>query len=207
MCSSKTPDRRETGYTFMNCIVRLLFVTLIFFPTNAIYADQFSANASYTVCFTPGDDCTHAITKTINQAKQSILIQAYTFTSYPIENALIKAKNNGVNVKIIMDKNQYSQFPKPILYLAKKKIPVWIDYSINGLAHNKIIIIDNKTVITGSFNFTKAAQNDNAENILIITDEKLAEKYAKNWQRRFQQSCDFSQSKCKTHLYKVSTAI
>jgi phosphatidylserine/phosphatidylglycerophosphate/cardiolipin synthase-like enzyme len=39
-----------------------------------------------------------------------------------------------------------------------------------------------KAVITGSFNFTKAAEENNAENLLVIRDKKLAEQYTKNWQ-------------------------
>ena len=62
-----------------------------------------------------------------------------------------------------------------------------IDY-IPTIAHNKVIIIDNKTVITGSFNFTRSAQKYNAENVLIIHDPKLAEKYTANWYKRASQS-------------------
>ncbi|MGC1855109.1 MAG: phospholipase D-like domain-containing protein, partial [Candidatus Aquirickettsiella sp.] len=61
--------------------------------------------------------------------------------------------------------------------------PCWIDYK-PAIAHNKIMIIDEKEVITGSFNFTKAAQNKNAENLVIIHDAQLANIYLKNWQRR-----------------------
>lgn len=58
-----------------------------------------------------------------------------------------------------------------------------IDY-IPTIAHNKVMIIDGKTVITGSFNFTDAAQNKHAENVIIITDAELAKKYFDNWMSR-----------------------
>jgi len=51
----------------------------------------------------------------------------------------------------------------------------------HAIAHNKVIVIDENIVITGSFNFTKAAESNNAENILVIRDPTLAEKYLKNW--------------------------
>ncbi len=60
-------------------------------------------------------------------------------------------------------------------------IPVKID-TVHAIAHNKIMIIDGETVITGSFNFTKAAEQNNAENLLVIHDRKLAERYVRNWQ-------------------------
>jgi phosphatidylserine/phosphatidylglycerophosphate/cardiolipin synthase-like enzyme len=54
----------------------------------------------------------------------------------------------------------------------------------HAIAHNKVMIIDGETVITGSFNFTKAAEGKNAENLLMIHDRKLASLYTKNWQER-----------------------
>ena len=60
-------------------------------------------------------------------------------------------------------------------------IPTYIDAK-HAIAHNKIIIIDRRIVITGSFNFTRAAEENNAENLLIITSPELAEKYLQNWQ-------------------------
>jgi phosphatidylserine/phosphatidylglycerophosphate/cardiolipin synthase-like enzyme len=58
-------------------------------------------------------------------------------------------------------------------------IPVKIDAQ-HAIAHNKVMIIDGETVITGSFNFTKAAEENNAENLLVIPDRKLADRYVRN---------------------------
>ena len=60
-------------------------------------------------------------------------------------------------------------------------MPVQIDDK-HQIAHNKIMIIDGETVITGSFNFTKSAEEHNAENLLVIRSKELAAKYAANWQ-------------------------
>ena len=51
----------------------------------------------------------------------------------------------------------------------------------HAIAHNKIIIIDGQTVITGSFNFTNQAEDHNAENLLVIRDHGLAQRYLANW--------------------------
>ncbi|WP_232019634.1 phospholipase D family nuclease [Candidatus Rickettsiella viridis] len=135
------------------------------------------------VCFTPGQNCTMQITDVLDNAKKSIAVQAYSFTSVPIAKHLVEARKRGVVVKVILDKSQKSQKYSASRFLLNQHIPVWIDYK-PAIAHNKIMIIDEKEVITGSFNFTKAAQNKNAENVLIIRDLTLAKRYMENWQRR-----------------------
>ena len=71
--------------------------------------------------------------------------------------------------------------------LANLGIPVKID-AVHAIAHNKIVIIDGEAVITGSFNFTEAAKENNAENLLVIHDRKLAERYTRNWEEHAQHS-------------------
>lgn len=138
-------------------------------------------------CFTPGQNCTHQITDQIVKADHSILVQAYGFSSKDIADALIAAKNRGVNVKVILDKSQRKQKYSLLHYIVDAGIPVWIDMK-PAIAHNKVMIIDGKEVITGSFNFTDAAQKRNAENVVFISDTKLAKKYIQNWKNREQQS-------------------
>lgn len=75
-------------------------------------------------------------------------------------------------------------------YIVDAGIPVWID-SKPAIAHNKVMIIDEKEVITGSFNFTDAAQKRNAENVVFITDIKLAEEFIENWQNREHHSIPY----------------
>lgn len=150
-------------------------------------ADNFEPHASYNVCFTPKQNCTAKIVGTIDSAVKDIRVQAYSFTSSPIVHALVTAQERGVNVKVIMDKSALTQYQRTANYLANHKIPVWIDKR-PAIAHNKVMVIDQTQVITGSFNFTKAAQFNNAENLLIINDAGLAKKYLQNWQSRQQVS-------------------
>lgn len=135
-------------------------------------------------CFTPGQDCTGLIVDTINAAQKSIEVQAYSFTSYPIAKALVSAAGRGVKVQVILDK---SQFGGPAFsssgYLYRHGIPLFEDNTV-AIAHNKVMIFDDNTVETGSFNFTKAAQAQNAENVLIINNSALSAAYLKNWQDR-----------------------
>ena len=73
-------------------------------------------------------------------------------------------------------------------YLANHNVPTWIDAK-HAIAHNKIILVDGKTIFTGSFNFTKAAEQKNAENLLIIEgDPKLYAEYLSNFEEHLSHS-------------------
>ena len=132
------------------------------------------------VYFSPHGGCTEAIIKQIDNAKSEILVQAYSFTSTPIAKALLEAYKRNVRVEVILDKSQKSQNYSSATFLANSKIPTFID-SNHAIAHNKVMIIDKNTVITGSFNFTKAAESKNAENLLIINSPEIAKLYIENW--------------------------
>ena len=82
-------------------IQKALFVLLIL--STSCFAQQFSPGSTYEVCFTPGDDCSSKIINVITQAKKQVLVQAYSFTSKPIANALVQARKRGIEVKVILD--------------------------------------------------------------------------------------------------------
>jgi phosphatidylserine/phosphatidylglycerophosphate/cardiolipin synthase-like enzyme len=139
------------------------------------------------VYFSPKGGCTDAIVKELDKAKNTILVQAYSFTSYRIAKGLLDAHKRGVKVEVILDKSQRKDGYSSVTFLYNQGIAVKIDAQ-HAIAHNKIIIIDGETVITGSFNFTKAAEEKNAENLLVIHDKKLAERYIENWQEHDRHS-------------------
>lgn len=133
-----------------------------------------------TVCFSPGEKCTNLIVERIEKTRRSLLIQAYSFTSPAIAQALTNAHKRGVLVAVILDKSQQNTKYSVADYLFNQGIPVWIDQT-HAIAHNKIMVFDENMVLTGSFNFTRAAQERNAENIVILKDRELALRYADNW--------------------------
>lgn len=137
--------------------------------------------SSIDVCFSPRGNCTAAIIKELNSAKHTILVQAYSFTSAPIAAALVTAHKRSVSVQVILDKSQKKAGYSSATFLSNSGIQTYIDYA-HAIAHNKVMIIDDETVITGSFNFTKAAEEKNAENLLIIKSPDLAKLYKNNWQ-------------------------
>jgi len=139
------------------------------------------------VYFSPGGGCTEAIVAALGHAKQTVFVQAYSFTSAPIAKALTEAHARGVKVQVILDRSQKTEKYSSADFVAHAGIPCLID-SKHAIAHSKIMIIDEKTVITGSFNFTKAAEQKNAENLLVIQDPALAVKYLANWREHEKHS-------------------
>jgi phosphatidylserine/phosphatidylglycerophosphate/cardiolipin synthase-like enzyme len=155
--------------------------------TTAILAGVPESCPTATVCFIPGGNCTDAIVQALSDAQRTILVQAYSFTSAPIAKALLDAHTRGVQVRVILDKSQRMEKYSSAVFLSNHGVPTMIDAQ-HAISHNKVMIIDGETVLTGSFNFTKAAQEHNAENLLIIRDPTLAAQYTQNWQAHAQHS-------------------
>jgi phosphatidylserine/phosphatidylglycerophosphate/cardiolipin synthase-like enzyme len=163
-------------------ISTLLFLTIAAFPSISNSAGIILNNTPVQVYFSPKGGCTEAIVREINKAKSEILVQAYSFTSKPIAKALVEAHKRGVKTEIILDKSQRREKYTAADFTAHMGIPTYID-AVHAIAHNKVMIIDQHVVITGSFNFTKAAEERNAENIFIIKSPELAKKYLDNWEK------------------------
>jgi phosphatidylserine/phosphatidylglycerophosphate/cardiolipin synthase-like enzyme len=132
------------------------------------------------IYFSPHGGCTDAVVQEINAAQHKIRVQAYSFTSTSIANALVEAHRRGVDVKVILDKKESREEHSVTDLLHDAGIPLSTD-GIHAIAHNKIMIIDDEVVLTGSFNFTKQAEHSNAENLLVIRDRAVAAKYTDNW--------------------------
>ena len=144
-------------------------------------------NSEIGTCFTPPSGCGAVIANQISKAQESIHVQVYGFTSEEIAKALINAHNRGVKVKVLLDKSNIGAKYSKMRDLRKAGIEVLID-EVSGIAHNKIIIIDGFLVITGSFNFTTSADIRNTENVIIVKNKPLAQKYLQNWHARYEMS-------------------
>lgn len=147
-----------------------------------------ATTADVSVCFTPRQKCESELLQLIDSAQHTIRMQTYSFTLYKVARALVKMKQRGVDVQVIMDKSQFQcgQFSQSS-YLMQHGIPVFDDDVLN-IAHNKIIIVDGERVETGSFNYTSSAEHYNAENMVFINSTEIAHQYLDNWQWRQGQS-------------------
>jgi phosphatidylserine/phosphatidylglycerophosphate/cardiolipin synthase-like enzyme len=120
--------------------------------------------------FCPGDRCEDAVLAALSRAEHSIVFMTYSFTSDPIGRLLAAKAAEGVNVDGICEKQQVSMYSECSLLSAR-------NYTGAGLLHHKVFIIDNKTVITGSYNPTASGDRRNNENVLIITNTSIAAAY------------------------------
>ena len=93
---------------------------------------------------------------------------------------MVEARRRGVNVRVIIDDKESREEFSLAESLHDAKIPVLTD-ALHNIAHNKVMILDDAVVITGSFNFTHQAEHGNAENLLVIRDRAIAGQYKENW--------------------------
>src|ERR1700722_650904 len=177
----------------MQTLKALLYLLILMSYATDSYATEFAPKSFFSTCFTPTGNCTQNIITEIGNAKESILVQAYNFTSKPIADALITAYQHNVSVSVIIDKSQISDPNSCLALLHAAEIPIWIDDKV-AIAHSKVILIDDTVTLTGSFNFTNAAQLHNSENIIIISDSNVANEYKHNWLNRQSLSYKYDSS-------------
>ena len=123
--------------------------------------------ASITAYHSPKGGCTDALVRELRQARREVLVQAYSFTSKPVAQALIDAKARGVRVEILLDKSNEQETYTELSHFVQQGLTPLID-AHHAIAHNKVMIIDRRTLVTGSFNFTHQAEHENAENLVVI---------------------------------------
>ncbi len=146
-----------------------------------ILVRKFSSVRDVQVYFSPKGGCQDAIVRELKAARREILVQAYSFTADPLTYGLVDAKKQGIMVEIVLDKSNELERYSDLHIFMENGVDVKIDHD-HAIAHNKIIIIDQATLITGSFNFTNQAENENAENVLIIKgDPELIRRYRENF--------------------------
>lgn len=152
------------------------------------------------IAFTPGDEADDLVTGAIANARKQILVQAFSFTHRDIANALIRAQRRGVEVVVIADPEQADRIETSVVSdLAAARIPVLMDHE-HVSAHNKIMVIDSAqpscAVVTGSYNFTHAAQFKNVENLLVLRgNPPVCAAYESNWKRHRAHSTTYERNR------------
>lgn len=149
-------------------------------PTSTTTQD---AITSYSVCFSPGGNCAQQLIALIGTANSSIHIMIYEFSNTAIAQALVQAKERGVDVKVIMDGSEATTDNVAVLpILNQSGIPLKIYTPLNGILHDKIAIIDGEVVVTGSYNWSYSADDFNDENLLVLRSTSLAAQYEADFQ-------------------------
>lgn len=176
------------GILLLNIAIMVTGLGLVL--TSADNARGTSANHLVTgqsgveVCFSPEMPCETRIVELVDQAQNEVLVMAYTFTSRPILEALLRAQGRGVRIEVVLDASQASNRYSVLLALQMARIPLWLDRSVR-IMHNKVLILDRDRVVTGSYNLTKSAAESNAENLLVLTgSDQLVAAYVATFERR-----------------------
>lgn len=133
------------------------------------------AQASVKTYFSTSGYCEQEILHQIYSAKSEIDVQAYELTNWNIIRALSSEASKGINVKIILDHHHNS--PSYVEHL-KQIAPAHVYFDpCSAIAHEKVIIIDQKILLTGSYNLTWSAEHRNIENLLEIKDNKTVQEH------------------------------
>jgi phosphatidylserine/phosphatidylglycerophosphate/cardiolipin synthase-like enzyme len=133
------------------------------------------------VHFSPKGGCTDAVVRELKSARHEVLVLAYSFTSKEIAQALVDAKLRGVHVDIVLDHSNEKEEHTDLHFFLEQGLRPVVDHQ-HAIAHNKVMILDSRTLLTGSFNFTNQAEHENAENLLIIKGHpELVNAYRKDF--------------------------
>ena len=164
---------------------------------NILAGEVLPATGTVEVAFSPWDDAEGLVLRTLASAKQSIRVQAYVLTSRNIAAALQQAKERGLDVRLLADREQMERNDNSLVpQMAAAGVAVRLETRYSA-AHNKVLILDaeetHPVVVTGSYNFSWSAQARNAENLLVLRDNpRLAKAYRDNWQRQWDEAEPFS---------------
>jgi phosphatidylserine/phosphatidylglycerophosphate/cardiolipin synthase-like enzyme len=148
------------------------------------------SGAAIAVCFAPEEDCAAFAARAIDNAEREILVGAYGLTTGSgIVEALVRAKERGVDVRLIADKTMPCGYASGIDPLAAAGVPIWIDRDVR-VAHAKTMVIDGAVTLTGSMNWTRGAAA-NSEDVNLVSSSEVAAAYATHWRERLAVSVPF----------------
>jgi tetratricopeptide (TPR) repeat protein len=158
-------------------ITILLLLTIIFISQFSLFP-----LAKTEVYFSLSDNPQKAIIKNINQAEAFINIAMYIFTDREIALPLVKARERGVKVRLYLDQDQVDYKYSQSRFLVQKGIKTRIS-SNKYIMHNKFAIIDNRILLTGSYNWTFSANHRNDENLMVIDDPEIITQYQNQFEK------------------------
>jgi len=175
----------------------LTYKTIILTSVALLAASSVTAQTQATCAiqagFSPEGSAAELVLKNIESAHHSIRLAAYTFTSPDVVQGLVDAKERGVDVQVVADEkgNKGRTATASLNRLVNAGIPVR-SVSAYPIHHDKYIVIDGRTVETGSFNYTRSAAGKNSENVIVISDcPALAGEYLEHWQSRWVEGAEY----------------
>jgi phosphatidylserine/phosphatidylglycerophosphate/cardiolipin synthase-like enzyme len=122
---------------------------------------------SLAVFFSPRGGCVEALLKEIKAARREVLVQAFAFGCRPLAQALVDAKMRGLRVDILLDWGAEKDAAGDLKFFTEQGLTPLLNTQFLS-AHDKVMLIDGQVAVTGSFDFTQQAEEDNAENLVVI---------------------------------------
>ncbi|MBR8034651.1 phospholipase D family protein [Burkholderia vietnamiensis] len=173
---------------------RVIVAGLIAFAIASVQPARAATTCAVDVGYSPEGTAEHLVMTSIERARQSVRLAAYTFTSAAVSRALVGAKRRGIDVAVLADAKESAKRTQQaaLNVLVQAGIPTRT-ISAYAIHHDKFIVIDGVAVETGSFNFSAAAASRNSENALLLTGcPDLARSYLNHWQSRWNQGADYT---------------
>lgn len=140
--------------------------------------------------FSPGRDCLNAILNQISTAANSIDICVFTISDNEIRDKIEYALLKGIKVRILTDNEKTMDLGSDIEYLFRKGAAIKVDNTAHHM-HHKFAVFDKKTLLTGSYNWTRSAAQYNQENILETNDPKALSDYQTEFDRLWESMDDY----------------
>ena len=136
--------------------------------------------------FSPGEGCVARIRGMLDGARRSADLCVYTITDNRIAERILAAHRRGVVVRVITDDEKARDLGSDVLELARAGIPVLVDDS-PFFMHHKFALFDDQVVLTGSYNWTRGAADNNEENLILSNDRRLVTSFRGEFERLWTQ--------------------
>jgi phosphatidylserine/phosphatidylglycerophosphate/cardiolipin synthase-like enzyme len=140
--------------------------------------------------FSPGEACRNTIVQQLEQATRRIRICVFTISDDRITDAIVHAHRKGVDIRVLTDNDKSLDLGSDIERLAREKISVRMDNTTNHM-HHKFMVTDDKTLITGSYNWTVSAARYNHENILLTEEPGAVKEFLHQFERLWGEMTPF----------------
>ncbi len=151
-------------------------------PRNTRYPGAVAGGISIECYFAPEDHVEREVVAELRAAERTVDFMAFSFTSEPIAEEMARRMAEGVRVRGVFEaRNANSRYCRDD-YLRDKGAEIHLDRNKYTM-HHKVIVVDGETVVTGSYNFSKSADEKNDENVLVVHDRGIAARYLEEFER------------------------
>ncbi len=147
---------------------------------------QAAEQTRFEAFFSPGTSCVHAIAGLLERAQRTVDICVFTITDDRISDAIVATYKRGVTLRVISDGEKAEDLGSDLERFMQVGIEVAFDHSRYHM-HHKFALFDRNITLTGSYNWTRGAADQNAENILVTHDSRIADRFQEEFDRLWKQ--------------------